>query len=164
MWLFPLEILVIRREWSSFVHEVSSVFIITIFKFHHIHCWWNDDNMPSFIQFRDHLNWLTISGSCCSKMIHLFHYIYQMNSKLFEILGYQCECLMPNTHKKWRLTDFGKTCCLCNVAVSRRNPDISIGMAQFCTQSTTSFYYDTLKFIQHTVLVKQWQHAKSRTD
>ena len=154
MRMFPIETLMLRSEWYNFVHEVPLVFIITTFKFNHIHCWWNDDNMPSFIQFRDHLNWLTISGSCSSKMIRVFHYIYQMNSKLFEILGYQCECLMLNTHNKWRLKVFRNTCCLCDVVVSRRNTDILMVMAQFCTLSAISFCHNPLKIFPRILLVK----------
>src|SRR3954468_17754356 len=65
---------------------------------------------------------------------------------MFEILGYRCQCLMPNTHNKWSLNGFRKTCCLCDVVVSRRNPDISMGMAQFCTLSAINFCHNPLNF------------------
>src|SRR3954471_6888573 len=80
---------------------------------------------------------------------------YMLNVvKMFEILGYRCECLMLNTHNKWRLKDFRKTCCLSDVVVSHRNPDILMGMPQFYILSAISFCHNTLKFLPRIMFMK----------
>ena len=55
------------KEIVRFVHEVHPVFAVTLSSFLHMLCGWNDDTMPSFVLFRVHLKWFSISGSYSSK-------------------------------------------------------------------------------------------------
>ena len=50
-----------------FVHEVHSVFVVTLSTFLHMLCGWNDDTMPTFNLFRVHLKCFSILGSYSSK-------------------------------------------------------------------------------------------------
>ena len=55
------------NEIVRFVHEVHPVFAVSLSTFLHMLCGSNDDTMPSFNLFRDHLKCFWISGSYSSK-------------------------------------------------------------------------------------------------
>ena len=56
------------KEIVRFVHEVHPVFAVTLSTFVHMLCGWNDDTMPTFNLFRDHLYCFSISWSFSSKI------------------------------------------------------------------------------------------------
>ena len=55
------------KEIVRLVHEVHPVFAVTLSTFLHMLCGWNDDIMPTFNLFRDHLKCFSILGTYSSK-------------------------------------------------------------------------------------------------
>ena len=57
------------KEIVCFVHEVHSIFAVSLCTFLHMLCGWNDDTMPTWNLFRVHFKCFSISGSYSWKKI-----------------------------------------------------------------------------------------------
>ena len=118
------------KEIIHFVHEVHLIFVVTLPTFLHMLCGWNDDSMPTFNLFRDHLKCFSISGSYSSK--------YSVNAwKITNEVRKGWKLMMwlwmvhLNTEKLWSSNKFKKMKSLCNRRVSVWNPDTSKEIVRF---------------------------------